>query len=105
MYKVGRRQKEFRRFRNDTKPGTDTNITPLHCLTLLVLPNGGIRTKRVMHTFTKVYSYLDMHRTEADMYLHMAIARQRLGKHIPEITLSTIGGYPLLGNETINTHS
>jgi hypothetical protein len=35
----------------------------------------------------------------------MPIARQRLGKHIPEVTLSTIEGYPLLGNGQINTHS
>jgi hypothetical protein len=35
----------------------------------------------------------------------MLIARQRLGKHISEVTLSTIEGHPLLGNEQINTHS
>jgi hypothetical protein len=35
---------------------------------------------------------------------HMLIARQRLGKHIPEVTLSTIEGHPLLGNGPINTH-
>jgi hypothetical protein len=35
---------------------------------------------------------------------HMPIARQRFGKHIPEITLSTIEGYILLGNGPINTH-
>jgi hypothetical protein len=34
----------------------------------------------------------------------MTIARQRLGKHNPEVTLSTIG-HPLQGNERINTHS
>jgi hypothetical protein len=36
---------------------------------------------------------------------HMPIARQRLGKHIPEITFSTIQGHPLRGNGPINTHS
>jgi hypothetical protein len=34
----------------------------------------------------------------------MTIARQRLGKHIPGVTLSTIGGQ-LLGNGPINMHS
>jgi hypothetical protein len=34
----------------------------------------------------------------------MTIARQRLGKHIPEVTLSTIEAYPLLDNEPMNTH-
>jgi hypothetical protein len=33
--------------------------------------------------------------------MHMPIARQRLGKHIPEVTLST--GHPSLGNGT-NKH-
>jgi hypothetical protein len=28
----------------------------------------------------------------------MPIARQRLGKHVPEVMLSTIEEYPLLGN-------
>jgi hypothetical protein len=32
---------------------------------------------------------------------HMTIARQRIGEHISGDTLSTIGGYPLLG---ANTH-
>jgi hypothetical protein len=32
---------------------------------------------------------------------HIIIARQRLGKNIPEVTVSTIG-HPLLGNEAIN---
>jgi hypothetical protein len=35
----------------------------------------------------------------------MTIARQRLGKHSPGVTLSTIEGHRLLGNETINKHS
>jgi hypothetical protein len=34
--------------------------------------------------------------------MHMTIARQRLGKNIPEVKLSTVEGYPLLGNEPIN---
>jgi hypothetical protein len=34
----------------------------------------------------------------------MPNVRQRLGKHIPEVTLSTIG-HPLLDNGLINTHS
>jgi hypothetical protein len=33
----------------------------------------------------------------------MTIARQRLGKHVPEITLSTIEGYPLLGSGSLGT--
>jgi hypothetical protein len=37
--------------------------------------------------------------------MHMTSDRQRLGKNIPEVTLSTIEGHPLLGNEPINTHS
>jgi hypothetical protein len=36
---------------------------------------------------------------------HMPIARQRLDKHIPEVTLSTIEGHSLLGIGPINTHS
>jgi hypothetical protein len=35
----------------------------------------------------------------------MPIARQRLGKHIPEVTVSTIEGHPLLGNWLIKTDS
>jgi hypothetical protein len=35
---------------------------------------------------------------------HIPIARQRLVKHIPEVTISTIG-HPLLGNGLINMHS
>jgi hypothetical protein len=34
----------------------------------------------------------------------MTIPNQRLGKHIPGVTLSTIG-HPLLGNGPINTPS
>jgi hypothetical protein len=36
---------------------------------------------------------------------HMTIARQLLGKHIPEVTLSTMESRPLPGNGLINTHS
>jgi hypothetical protein len=36
---------------------------------------------------------------------HMTIAKQMLGKHIPEVTLSTIEGHPFLSNETINIYS
>jgi hypothetical protein len=35
----------------------------------------------------------------------MPIVRQRLGKHIPEVKLSTIEEHPLLGNRSINMHS
>jgi hypothetical protein len=35
----------------------------------------------------------------------MPIARQRLGKHIPDVTLSTIEVHPLPGNRPINMHS
>jgi hypothetical protein len=35
----------------------------------------------------------------------MTIAGQRLGKHIPRVTSSTIEGYRLLGNGAIHTHS
>jgi hypothetical protein len=38
-----------------------------------------------------------------DIVTHMTIARQRLGKDIPEVTLSIIEVHPLLGNEPINT--
>jgi hypothetical protein len=34
----------------------------------------------------------------------MTIARERLGKHSPGITLSTIQGHPLLRDGPINTH-
>jgi hypothetical protein len=35
---------------------------------------------------------------------HMSTAGHRLGKkNVPEVTLSTIEGHPLLGNEQINT--
>jgi hypothetical protein len=33
----------------------------------------------------------------------MTIAKQRLSKNIPEVTLSTTEGHHLLGNEVINT--
>jgi hypothetical protein len=35
---------------------------------------------------------------------HMTIDRQRLRKTIPEVTLSTMEGFPLLGNRPLNTH-
>jgi hypothetical protein len=35
----------------------------------------------------------------------MRIARQRFGKHIPKVRLSTIEGHPLLGNGPINRYS
>jgi hypothetical protein len=40
-----------------------------------------------------------------DIVTHMPIARQRLGKHIPQVTLSTIEEHPLLSNGTINNNS
>jgi hypothetical protein len=40
-----------------------------------------------------------------DIVTHMVIARQRRGKHIPGVTLATVEGLPLLGNEPKNTHS
>jgi hypothetical protein len=33
----------------------------------------------------------------------MPVSRQRLGKHIPEVTLSTIEGHPSLGNALLIT--
>jgi prephenate dehydrogenase len=33
----------------------------------------------------------------------MTTIRQRLGKHVPEVTLSTVGGHPLLGNGSLET--
>jgi hypothetical protein len=33
----------------------------------------------------------------------MTIARQRLGKRVPEVTLSTMEGCPLLGSEPLGT--
>jgi hypothetical protein len=39
-----------------------------------------------------------------DIVMHMSISRQRLGKHIPEVTLSTIG-HSLLRSGPINTQS
>jgi hypothetical protein len=36
---------------------------------------------------------------------HMPITRQWLGKYTPELTLSIIEGYPLLGNGPTNRHS
>jgi hypothetical protein len=36
--------------------------------------------------------------------MHMTTTRQRLGKNIPEVTLTTMG-HSLLGKEAINTHS
>jgi hypothetical protein len=33
---------------------------------------------------------------------HITIARQRLGKHIPEVMLSTKEGHPLPGNGSLN---
>jgi hypothetical protein len=35
---------------------------------------------------------------------YMPVAKERLGKHIPEVTLSKIG-HSLLGSGQINTHS
>jgi hypothetical protein len=34
---------------------------------------------------------------------HMTIARQRFGKQVPEVTLSTVEGHPLLGNRSLDT--
>jgi hypothetical protein len=36
---------------------------------------------------------------------HIPDTGQRLGKHIPEVLLSTIEGCPLLSNEPMSTHS
>jgi hypothetical protein len=33
----------------------------------------------------------------------MTIARQRFGKHVPEVTLSRVEGYLLLGNGSLDT--
>jgi hypothetical protein len=44
-------------------------------------------------------------RAKENTVTHMTIAGERLSKRIPEITLSTIEGYPLLRNGPINTHS
>jgi hypothetical protein len=44
--------------------------------------------------------------TAEDIYCDIStISRQRLGKHIPEVTLSTVEGYQLLGIGTIRKHS
>jgi hypothetical protein len=42
---------------------------------------------------------------QSNIVTHMSIARQRLGKNIPEVKISTIEEHPLLGKEPINTHS
>jgi hypothetical protein len=34
---------------------------------------------------------------------HMTIARQRFGKHISEVTLSTVEEHPLLGSKSVGT--
>jgi hypothetical protein len=34
---------------------------------------------------------------------HMTIVRQRLGTHVPEVTLSTVEGRALLGNGSVDT--
>jgi hypothetical protein len=42
--------------------------------------------------------------TAEDIYYDLStISRQRLGRNVPEVTLSTIEGYPLLGIGMINT--
>jgi hypothetical protein len=41
--------------------------------------------------------------SEQDNVTHMTITRQRLCKHIPEVTLSTIEGRLLPGNGSLNT--
>jgi hypothetical protein len=38
-----------------------------------------------------------------DIVMRVTIARQRLGKNIPEVKLSTIEGHPLLGKK--NKHA
>jgi hypothetical protein len=60
-----------------------------------------VELHRSVHYFRLVLSEVRIVDTET----HMPIARQRLGKHIPEVTLSTIEGHPSLGNGPINTHS
>jgi hypothetical protein len=40
---------------------------------------------------------------EHSIVTHMTIARQRIGKHISEVTLSTVEGYPLLGSKSLGT--
>jgi hypothetical protein len=42
--------------------------------------------------------------TTYNFVAHMPIDKQRLSKHIPEVTVSTTE-HPLLGNGPINTHS
>jgi hypothetical protein len=39
---------------------------------------------------------------EQDIVKHMTIARQRLGKHILKVMLSTKEGHPLPGNGPLN---
>jgi hypothetical protein len=58
--------------------------------------------KKNVESFAVVASVLDKRQ---HIVTYMPIARQRFGKHIPEVTLSTIEGHPLLGNEPLNTHS
>jgi hypothetical protein len=41
--------------------------------------------------------------TDINNMTYQPTATQRLGKNIPEVTLSTIELHPLLGNEPINT--
>jgi hypothetical protein len=56
-------------------------------------------TQRPRFTPIKEYTMI------INIVTHMTIARQRLGKYIPGVTLSTVEGYPSLGNGIINTHS
>jgi hypothetical protein len=56
-------------------------------------------------THTKASQYVELLPPEVgdvNIVTHMTITRKRLGKNIPEFTLSTIEGYPLLCIGPIN---
>jgi hypothetical protein len=73
-------------------------LTILSLFFSIVDSNGYDWMRRVAHI---LYLYSDLNNN--NIVTHIPIARQRLGKHIPEVMLSTIEGHRLPGNGSLNT--
>jgi hypothetical protein len=78
---------------------------------LLILTQVAWLCTKIVRTLAFIYGLLKAilrsshFKASNDIVTHMSIAKQRLGKHIPEVTLSTIEEHPLLGKGPINNHS
>jgi hypothetical protein len=64
-----------------------------------------VKTKFWQNFLRNVISQNGCFTNDDEYNIIMPIARQRLGKLIRAVTLSTTEGHPLLGNGPINTHS